>query len=137
MLSLNFNLLDISNLEPKYELNEKICDGQNWSLKFKSIGKPLIEVKGHMAYPDNWNEFLFIVSKYSTIHRPTSLMEFNLDGKIALINKVDITTAFAILTLLQREDHFSCPGSIQLRIEDGSLNKVIDRIKFLLSQYLY
>lgn len=56
----------------------------------------------------------------------------NVDKELQKLDTVDITTAFAILTMVFREDHF-INGAIKKRIKDGTLDRIIIRIQLLLN----
>lgn len=55
----------------------------------------------------------------------------NVELEVQRIENVDLITAFAILTMVFREDHF-INGIILKRVEDGTLDRIINRIKMLL-----
>ncbi len=55
----------------------------------------------------------------------------NVGFEVKRIETVDLITAFAILTMVFREDHF-VEGMLGKRVEDGTLDRIIRRIKALL-----
>lgn len=57
----------------------------------------------------------------------------DVDKEMQRIDTVDFVTAFAILTMVFREDYF-CNGAIIRRVEDGTLDEIINKIKTLFNE---
>lgn len=68
-LKSNISKINFDNWESTYPPNEKVLDPYNWTvvLKFENDRYDKMEFNGVNNYPEDWNNLIDIISKYTNI----------------------------------------------------------------------
>lgn len=69
----NLDALHINKWKSRYELDMKMCDGIDWSIDYKVVGKHCRHISGSNTYPDNWVDFLAVIDEYVPMEIPIQL----------------------------------------------------------------
>lgn len=81
--------LNIAKWHSRYENDMLITDGEDWSIDYKQVGKRCRHIRGYMAYPSCWAEFLDVMALISPVH---TLNRFDrLELYYHNIDEIDIT----------------------------------------------
>lgn len=70
--------LHIEKWKSDYELPRKmrVLDGEAWKVDYKVAGKRCKHMSGYVEHPQNWTEFLFVLSEISPVDAPVQLEKF-------------------------------------------------------------
>ena len=58
--------IHINRWHSLYKPNYLICDGTQWGLDYKVVGKRCRHISGDNEYPDNWNDFIDLLYKLAS-----------------------------------------------------------------------
>lgn len=86
--------LHLEKWKSDYQLPEhlNVCDGETWELEYKVAGKRCRHMSGYVEHPQNWAEFLFVLSEISPVEAPLQLekFEFQYDFQLECLSTHDL-----------------------------------------------
>jgi len=57
--------IHISKWKSSYEPRDIVCDGTQWELEYKAVGKRCRHIYGSNACPDNWDELIDLIGEFT------------------------------------------------------------------------
>ncbi len=57
--------IHISKWKSSYEPHAMVCDGTQWELEYKVMGKRCRHISGSNACPDNWDELIDLIREFT------------------------------------------------------------------------